>query len=359
MRHQPLAGAVAACLSLALLAPEGALACTAFLLEQGDDVVVAKSYDWDQGAALVLWNKRGVAKASIPLASLSRPLQWYSRYASLTFNQYGRELPVGGMNEAGLVVETLWLESGQNEPRDGRPTLNELQWVQWVLDSFARVEEVVAAAPGVRIERVYGKGHYLVCDRRAQCAVFELIGGRLEIRSGEALPVRALANHTYDESLAFLRGLRGFGGDAPPPEGPRSLPRFARAAAAAALPPGREPVVKRAFGILDSVSQGDFSKWNLVYLPRSGKIVFRTSAHRPAREIDLARLEPGCETPARMLDIQAELEGDVTGRLQDWTQAANRDLLRVTLKDLPLPPGIGEVISTFPDALPCLPAGAR
>jgi len=353
-----LVGALLA-LALPALAPADARACTAFLLEQGDEVVVAKSYDWDQGAALLIWNKRGVAKASVPLPTLSRPLQWYSRYASLTFNQYGRELPVGGMNEAGLVVETLWLESGRNEPRDDRPALNELQWVQWVLDSFARVEEVVAAAPGVRIERVYGKGHYLVCDRSARCAVFELLAGRLEIRAGEALPVRALTNHTYDESLAFLRGHRGFGGERPIPTGDRSLERFARTAAGVARPAGREPAVARAFGLLDAVSLGDYSKWNLVYLPRAGRVVFRTSSHRPAREVELARLDPACETPARMLDIQAELEGEVSDRFRDWTQAANRDLLRTTLRDLPLPPGLGELLSAFPAALPCLPAGTH
>ncbi|HOX42906.1 MAG TPA: linear amide C-N hydrolase [Myxococcota bacterium] len=358
MRHPRLVGALFA-FALPALSPADTRACTAFLLEQDGEVAVAKSYDWDQGAALVIWNKRGVAKASLPLPTLSRPHQWYSRYASLTFNQYGRELPVGGMNEAGLMVETLWLESGQNEPVDDRPALNELQWVQWVLDSFARVEEVVAAAPGVRIERVYGKGHYLVCDRRAECAVFELLGGKLEIRAGDALPVRALANNTYDDSLTSLRGHRGFGGDRPLPEGPRSLARFTRAAAAAGAPASREPVVARAFGILDAVSQGDFSKWNLVYLLKAGKVVFRTSTHRPAREVALGRLDPACGTPVRMLDIQAELEGDVTGRFQDWTQAANRDLLRVTFKDLPLPPGLGELVSAFPETLPCLPAGTH
>ena len=37
--------------------------------------------------------------------------QWQSKYASVTFNQYGVELPTGGINEKGLVVEIMGLKS--------------------------------------------------------------------------------------------------------------------------------------------------------------------------------------------------------------------------------------------------------
>jgi penicillin V acylase-like amidase (Ntn superfamily) len=31
----------------------------------------------------------------------------------VTFNQYGRNFPSGGMNEAGLVIELMWLEGSR------------------------------------------------------------------------------------------------------------------------------------------------------------------------------------------------------------------------------------------------------
>ena len=43
-----------------------ASACTTFMLERGGDRVVGKSYDWHMGQGLVLVNKRGVAKQSLP-----------------------------------------------------------------------------------------------------------------------------------------------------------------------------------------------------------------------------------------------------------------------------------------------------
>ena len=42
-----------------------------------------------------------------PRKAKGTPASWVSKYGSVTFNQYGRELPTGGMNEAGLVVETI------------------------------------------------------------------------------------------------------------------------------------------------------------------------------------------------------------------------------------------------------------
>ena len=51
---------------VALAAPQPADACTTFLLERGAARVVGKSYDWHMGQGLVMVNKRGVAKQSLP-----------------------------------------------------------------------------------------------------------------------------------------------------------------------------------------------------------------------------------------------------------------------------------------------------
>src|SRR5512138_3484587 len=92
-----------------LLAAGPALPCSAFLADAAGGPVVGKSYDWRDERGLVVVNKRGLAKRALVLSPRDRPAAWRSRYASVTFNQYGRELPNGGMNEAGLVVEVLIL----------------------------------------------------------------------------------------------------------------------------------------------------------------------------------------------------------------------------------------------------------
>jgi choloylglycine hydrolase len=54
------------------------------------------------------------------------------------------------MNEAGLVVEIMWLKESEYPPPDEHPTVNELQWVQYQLDNFATVTEVAANAERLR-----------------------------------------------------------------------------------------------------------------------------------------------------------------------------------------------------------------
>jgi penicillin V acylase-like amidase (Ntn superfamily) len=120
-----------------LRAQSVALSCTTFALGDDGARVVGKCYDWHMGQGLVVINKRGMAKRSMTLDPADRPATWRSRHASVTFNQYGVEMPNGGMNDAGLVVEVMWLDSSVLPPRDERPAVTELQWIQLQLDSYA------------------------------------------------------------------------------------------------------------------------------------------------------------------------------------------------------------------------------
>src|SRR5436305_3006577 len=98
--------AVLSILSLVCLLVNPALACTTFCLKNRGEVLFGGNYDWDIGDGLVFVNKRGVAKTAADVDS-PNPAKWVSEYGSVTFNQYGRENPMGGMNEAGLVVEVM------------------------------------------------------------------------------------------------------------------------------------------------------------------------------------------------------------------------------------------------------------
>src|SRR5689334_21028972 len=83
--------------------------CTTFCMTVDGRVVFGANYDWDVRNGRVMVNKRLVSRESLT----QRPAHWTSRYASITFNQYGRDFPTGGMNEAGLVVALMDLEGTQ------------------------------------------------------------------------------------------------------------------------------------------------------------------------------------------------------------------------------------------------------
>jgi choloylglycine hydrolase len=313
------------------------------MLTRGADHVVGKSYDWYMGQGLVIVNKRGVAKQSLPAKPGDRAARWVSRHTSVTFNQYGREFPAGGMNDAGLVVEVMWLDSSTYEKPDGRPTLNELQWIQYQLDSFATVAEMTAAAPALRVSPVYARVHYLACDRSGACAAFEHIGGRQVVTPG----ARALTNHPYAESAAWAAQ------QAEPPAGSGSLPRFARAARQAASPAAGDPVTA-AFGLLDGVRWSE-SQWNIVYDPARLRVSFRTRVSPGIKTLDLGKLDGSCARPAAMLDIDADTTGDVTGRLQPYDVAANRSLVERSVRRIrkQIPAGAVDMMVAYPSALAC------
>ncbi len=268
--------------AVAGLGPRSAEACTTFALDGPEGPVVAKSYDWHTEDGLLIANPKGLRKSALVLSG-SPAAAWVSKYSSLTFNQYGHEFPNGGMNEAGLVVEIMWLDQTQHEVKDQRPAINELQWIQMQLDLHGSVKEVVAHLSEVRVEGVSGKVHYMVCDKSGACATVEHLGGRLVLH--KSVRPRALTNHPYAVSVAHLKKAGAI-------KGRGSLARFVRAARASsgtyAAP------VPAAFEVLKSVRIPGYSKWWIVYEPAALKVHFATAQSRSVKTVSLREAMPAC-----------------------------------------------------------------
>src|SRR6266487_5514864 len=114
-------------------------ACTTFCINKNGQIVFGRNYDWVTGAGIVYTNHRGLYKTSFKTDD-GETISWVSKYGSITFNQYGKEFPTGGMNENGLVVELMWLDETRYPNRDSRPSVNVLQWIQYQLDHSATTE---------------------------------------------------------------------------------------------------------------------------------------------------------------------------------------------------------------------------
>ncbi len=219
--------------------------------------------------------------------TVGQPAKWVSAYGSVTFNQFGREFPLGGMNEAGLVIELMWLTPTEYPNADRRPTLRELQWVQYQLDTAATVQDVIASDKAIRIEVNEGTPiHFLLCDRKGGAAAIEFLGGRMRAYTGQDLPVKALTNSTYEYCLDFLE-LSG-ANEAQPSftKADNSRRRFVYAAKGIEAWDAKasgDPV-GHAFGILDKCDL-PHSKFRIVYDVKAGIIHFRT-ASTPRRPHD-------------------------------------------------------------------------
>ena len=333
---------------LLVLAARPAVPCSAFLREGSAGPVMGKSYDWDDERGLVLVNKRGMEKRALVLSPGQTPATWRSRLASLTFNQYGRELPNGGINEAGLAVEVLVLLDTAYEKPDGRAVVTELGLVQYLLDQASTTSEAAELARRVRVAPVHARLHYFVCDARATCATLEFLRGTLVVSTADAMPVRAVTNSAYAASIrARKRPAENAGG---------SLRRFARLEGQLRDASESDPVAA-AFAVLDSVRFDDSTQWQIVYELRARRVHFRSLRHPSVKTVALGAFPPACAEPVLMLDMTSDQAGDAASAFVPYREEANRALVEATLRSrrAKLPAGTSRRVAAYPATLVCAP----
>ena len=312
-------------------------ACTTFFLDQNTTPVLGTNYDWHIGSGMIVINQRGVSKKGMQVAEDEQvaPPAWISKYGSLTFNQYGRETPMGGINEAGLVVHTMMLSEGIYPTPDSRRPVKNLQWIQYQLDNCSSVEQVIKNDLKIRIQQKEVPGlHYLVADRSGNCASLEWIKGKLVIHKGNTMPVKVLANNTYDDSVRYLKRHQGFGGTMVVEEvGSMSLDRFVRAAKLVKDFPGQSkaPVLEYAFNILRKVSDRT-TRWSIVYDMKNLQIHFKTHSNSQVRSVDLRRFDLSCQGPVKIIDLDARLSGDISDKFTYYTKKMNKQLIKHAFK---------------------------
>jgi penicillin V acylase-like amidase (Ntn superfamily) len=173
------------------------LNCSAFVAHY-NKVVLGKNLDWELGNGLIVFNPKNKAKKSVVAR---KPLNWKSKFCSITFNQFGKNLPLGGMNEAGLVIEELstWPVDYPNDT--SLSCLNEFEWVQYNLDSYASISEVIENVDNYSISKFFFGLHFIIADSSGNSAIVEFINGKAEISLKNNFPFLALTNNNYKELL--------------------------------------------------------------------------------------------------------------------------------------------------------------
>jgi choloylglycine hydrolase len=289
-------------------------ACLTFRLKHGDALVYGRNFDWAVDVGAVIVNRRNVRKTAFVMPP-EKPLSWMSVHGSVTFNQFSREVPVGGMNEHGLVMECLVSKARHPKP-DERKTLNELQWIQYHLDTCKTVDEVLASAAQHRISPYAVELHYFLTDASGKSAVIEFLDGKLVQHSGAGLPQPVLANSTYAHSLRTAG---------------QGKSRFARAAGMVEAYRAHKQPVEYAFTVLDRVSQGTFTKWQVVYdIPRR-EIHFRSLRKPKMKTVVFKAFDFDTLDKTLILDINAHGRGLMTRRFQAYTEEMNNKLMDACL----------------------------
>jgi choloylglycine hydrolase len=328
-----------------MLAAAPAHGCSTFLYGAASTgLFVARNYDWDSGEALVVANKKHVSKVAI---GTENPAKWVSKHGSLTFCQYGREFPCGG----------IWLHESEYPQPDERPVVTLLQWVQYQLDTASSVSDVIASDEKIRVDSISGsRVHYFVADKTGSCATVEFLQGRMVVHRGANLPVPALTNSTYAASLRYAKSLSLTTGEGQSGQSGSSLDRFSRAVAAArGAKPNEKQTVDYGFKSLLDLGRTDYTKWRIVYELSEGAISFRTNKFPKTKRIRCADFDFAASSPVMVCDMNSPGEGNVASAFQEYDAAQNRKILMQAaresdvLEDLPQAKQLLRWMAKYPD----------
>jgi len=259
-------------------------ACTAFALRASENLYIGKNLDWSIASGYVFVNDKDVQKCLLRNPDLT----WRSRFRSLSFHQLGKEFPLAGMNEAGLVVEELNMQPVDRIMDSAKLGINEFQVVQFMLDNCASIDQVKEALRGFQLCPLFQSLHYFIADRFGKVLIAEFDGSKFQYYT-PAQPLHAvLSNNKYTESNRYLQNFQGFGGQDPILHRKGSCERFV--SAHAMLQSYKlQPPVEYAFGMLDTLGQSD-TRWSLVYDVGRRKVHFRFHGCTEAKVFDLKAL---------------------------------------------------------------------
>jgi len=334
--------------------------CSILMRSASDGAYMGKNLDWDFGHGLLIANPRGLIKTAIKSGSLT-PARWTSKYGSITFNQVAREMPYGGLNEKGLDVEALWLRSSVFPTMATEPTVNELQWIQYQLDTYTSVQEVIDNVGKPNVVKQYANLHYFACDGSGDCAIIEPIDGKFMVYHRESLPLPALTNDTYVDSIRYSESLNLSAKAAKPPLGVKSLARFGRLSWLLKTIQSnislKEQIFSDLLKVANPVSNDDDAKtqWATVTDLTHQTIYYKTANHPVTRMIYLSKFDFNCHQPAKTLDIDTDEAGDVTARFSNYTDEKGSSIVTKSLVTgfVHLPQAIAEKVVHYVDTMKC------
>jgi choloylglycine hydrolase len=299
-----------------------ASACSTFSYQDSNNKTwVAKSYDFSNPEGYLFLNKKNISKRSLTL-DWSFGKSWVSKYASMTFSQAGRDFPFSGMNDQGLNMEIMWLDETSYPQETTKPTINEAQIIQFVLDTASNTKEAIEQIRSVDVVPIMAPVHYMLCDKSNACATIEYLKGKLVINEMNVGKERILQNSIYTEVLNDRIKVDGSTW--------RESPGELNSIFNNKLAHTEEAFVTKSFENLETVRSGSWTKWQIVYNLEEGKAWFRTTTDRNIKSVSLSDYELDCREDQNeyVLDMNGGSRGDVKGNLIPYTSEINSFLLK-------------------------------
>lgn len=335
--------------------------CSTFLFQPGTEQYVGHNLDDDiEVPGCIAVNPRGTYKESLSWADLcpemvllhgrwphpSLRFSWESRFGSITYNTNGKEFINGGMNEAGLYMGEMTLSGTRYPDSTCIPHYYHHLLMQYLLDCFQSVPEVLDILPRVIIDG-HCQWHFFLADSAGNAAVIEYIKGGMMVYSRGSLPYPVLANAPYARELEALKGYSPYGGDLEVDlTSYNDQGRFTRGVELIRQYRGFPGETARdyALRILHSM-KGSSNKWGLLYDMKHCCLFFYTYKNPQVRWVDFHSFDFSPGSPSMVLDIHQEGSGDMSHCFTPFDP--NRNQTFMSWKHIRMPGIAGWLTRTF------------
>ncbi|HVO74613.1 MAG TPA: linear amide C-N hydrolase, partial [Ignavibacteriaceae bacterium] len=320
--------------------------CSTFILSNEKCCLIRHNLDmYPDIPGMIYINKKGLEKESISFAELfcgvkdTLPkLKWVSKYGSVTYNPLARELIDGGLNEVGLYIGEMSLNQNNQYPvYDNKPKIAVALWLQYILDNFSSVDEVIEFIPHASLDGQGFNWHFFSADKKGNQAIIEFINGRTVIHKNNEVPVKLLCNNSYDFDLNRLKQFNGFGGNNNIDLTIKSEEnRFINGAQMLELYKQNpvDTVIDHAFDILKELDFG-ITKWSIVYDVNNMKMYYRTNKNINIKHFDFSTFDFSCTTPVMMIDINKDLPSwDVKEYFIPYSKQTNKTQIENLFKGI-------------------------
>ncbi|MFN1617506.1 linear amide C-N hydrolase [Vibrio rotiferianus] len=212
-------------LSLSMLIPAlhfgGALACTSIAVKATDGAVVyGRTMEWgafDLNSRVAVVPRGYEFQASTPEGK--NGMKWKAKYGTVALDALEKDYFTDGMNEKGLVVGVLYLpgftEYHEYNKAKAAHTVSELELANYVLTSFATVDEVKAGLEDIRVVGtpepslggIPAPIHLTIIEPSGKAMVVEFLDGEMKVFDN---PLRVLTNSpSFDWHMTNLRNYMG------------------------------------------------------------------------------------------------------------------------------------------------------
>lgn len=307
-----------------------------------DAKIVGRNMDWPEDTAAKLWFfPAGMTRGG--LSGDKNPLkEWTSLYASVAVSFFDKGT-TDGMNEAGLVVNGLWLsESDYGKRNLTVPGLSLSVWIQYLLDNYKTVQQVVDASQTIKgqqpkfqlvpyvLNGLDVKAHISVADKTGDTAIIEYIGGSANIYHGKDYTVMT-NSPPLPEQIKNLKAYEYFSKQKPLPGSSESKDRFVRGVFCAKRMPaaaGLNANVAAMASVMHYVAQpmtkkespeayNSQTRWTTIANPESGTFFFKLTRNPFLVWVKLHELAKP-DAGVAMFDVTAHAEkaGDITEELR-------------------------------------------